>query len=222
MVMASPRKDLINMMPYWLQKEDVSGDWASTLEIFQASYDALLVILDRLKNAFDVDLTDLDTIVDAMLDGLGNPFDVSTLTSSQKRLLVRGLIDLYRKFGTDDAVASVVSIFTALEVTDIIGGVFDGWDLNHDVLGDGIHPIDFNTPTDFIVLYPSRLFQIYSYMLELDAEPTAAEEATIRLLQKIVKPAYMHYLGVHGYAPVPVFMHWELGESELDITSDVH
>jgi phage tail-like protein len=216
------RKNLIDKLPYSFQKEDVTGDYAAWMEILQASIDNAYAILDRFKEFYNVDLTDLEAVVHAMLDNLGNPFDVSGLTLSQKRLLVQGLLELYRKFGTDDAVRDVVQIFTDLVVTDIIPGVFDGWELGVDVLGDGIHPIDFDTPTDFIVLWPSRLFQIYSFMIETDAAPTTAEEETIEKLMKIVKPVYMHYIGVHGWTPTPVFLHWEIGESELDTNTDVH
>jgi hypothetical protein len=209
-------------MPYWLQKEDVSGDYAKWMEILQNSTDTAYDILDRFKEFYNVDMVDVEAIVNAMLDTLGNPFDVGGMTVTKKRLLVRGLVDLYRQFGTDDAVRAVVAIFTDLVVTDIIPGVFDGWELGVDVLGDGIHPILWTDPTDFIYLWPSRLFQIYSFMIETDQAPTAAEEATIEKLMKIVKPAYMHYIGVHGWEPTHIISHWEIGESEIGVSTDVH
>jgi len=220
--MTAPRKDLIRQMPYWLEKEDVTGDYVKWMEVLQASTDNVHAILDRFKNFYDVDSVDVEEIVNAMLDTLGNPFDVGGLTLAQKRLLVRGLVDLYREFGTDAAVVAVVAIFTDLVVTDIIPGIFSGWELGFHVLGDGVHPILWTDPTDFAYLYPSRLFQIYSFMIETDAAPTAAEEATITNLMKIVKPAYMHYLGVHGWEPTHIIFHWEIGESELDVNTDVH
>jgi len=220
--MAGTRKDLIDMMPYWLQKDDGSGDWARWMEILQASMTNAHAILDRMKNAFDVDLCDMEALVNAMLDNLGNPFDVSRLSLTQKRLLVRGLLDLYQTFGTDDAVRSVVSIFTTLTVTSIIRGSFTGWELGVDVIGDGIHPIDFSTPSDFIVLYPSRLFQIYSFAITTDYAPSQAQRDEIARLMDVVKPAHLHYLGVAGWDPTTIYLNWEIGISEIGVTSDVH
>lgn len=221
--MAAPRKDLIDQMPYWLQRDDVTGDWASFMGILQGALDSAYAILERYKLAGDVDRVDVEAIVDALLDGLGNPFDVSGFTSAQKRLLVRGLLALYRKFGTDDAAEDVVAVFTDRVVTDIIRGHVDqGWDLGVDVIGDGVQPVDPEVPTDFIMIDPGESFLIYSFMLDLDAAPTAAEEAQIAELMKVVKPIYMHYLGVHGFEPTPTFFHWEFGESEIGVTSDVH
>lgn len=219
----SDRRALIDKMPYWMQTEDASGDWAKFMSILQGVLDDFYVILDRSKELGNVDKVDVDAVVNAMLDSLACPFDYSALSMTQRRLLVKGLVDLYRKFGTDDAVREVVSIFTNLTVSNIIrGSVENVWELGVQVLGDGINPTSFDVPTDFIVLSPSRLFLIYSFMLELTTAPTVAEQAEIAKLMRIVKPVYEHYLGVHGIAP-PVFVdHVELGMSDLDLTFDLH
>lgn len=222
--MAAPRKDMIDQMSYWLQKEDATGDYEKWMSILQTARDEMHAILDRFKESGNVDLVDVPEIVDAMLDSLGCPFDVNGLTLTQKRLLVRALIGIYRQFGTDDAIKTVVATFTDRTVTDIVspGTVDNVWELGVQVLGDGIHPLTFDVPTDFIVLSPSREFLIYSYMLDLDATPTADEEAAIARLQKIVKPAYMHYLGIRGIAPDPGIQHGELGISQLDLNWILH
>jgi len=216
------RPQLIDWMPYWLRRQDATGDYAKWMSVLQGALDEVYAILDRYHNINDVDTVDLEAIVDLDLADLGNPFDVSRLTLTQKRLLVRALVNIYRAFGTDPAIRVVVATFTNLVVTDIIKGQFSGWILGTHVLGDGIHPISFDLPTSYIYLYPSRLFQIYSFMIDLDAVPTQDQQDVIKALMKIVKPAYMHYIGVHGIAPTPVHLHWELGISELGITSDLH
>lgn len=222
--MAEPRKSLIDQMPYWLQKEDVSGDYGLWMSILQTAREEMHAILDRFKESGNIDLVDVPEIVDATLDFLGNPFDVSGLTLTQKRLLVRALIGIYRQFGTDDSIESVVATFTDRVVTNVVtpGFVDNIWELGIQVLGDGINPATFDIPTDFIVLSPSREFLIYSYMLDLDAAPSQDEEDAIARLQKLVKPAYLHYLGIRGIAPDPGIQHWELGISQLDLNAELH
>jgi hypothetical protein len=217
------RTQMIDMMPYWMQREDASGDWAKTMSILQASLDNAYAILERYKEAGNPDLVDLETVVDAMLVSFGCPFDFSRLTLTQKRLLVRAQVGIFRKLGTDDAVRDVVRIFTDRVVTGIPRGVVENvWELGVEVLGDGIHPLTFDVPTNFIVLSPSRLFLIYSFMVDLDAAPTVAEQEEIAKVLKIIKPVYEHYMGVHGINP-PVFVnHVELGMSDLDLTFDLH
>jgi phage tail-like protein len=216
------RANLIDQMPAWLKDQDSTGDWAKFMSILQDTLDTFYAILDSYKEIGNADLVDSEDIVNAMLDGLGNPFDVSVLSLAQKRLLVRVLIDIFKKLGTDDAIRDVVRIFTDRVVTGIIRGSVTGWEIGFHELGDGINPLTFEEPLMFAVINPSREFLIYSFMLELDAAPTATEEAIIKEVLRVVKPAYMHYLGVFGYAPTPTILHWEVGVSEIGLTSDIH
>lgn len=218
------RLKLIEMMPFANRRDDATGDYTTFLEeVLQPELDNLLADVDRFKFVNDVDRVDVVAVLDAMLSDLGNPFETDGLTPLLKRRLVRLLLGLYRILGTEQAIFDAISIFTQYEVVRIISpSTIDAWDLGVDVLGDGVHPIDPEDPTDFAVLGPSARFMIFSFSIELDLPLVPADEPVIRKLVKVVKPAYMHFMGIVQPATPPVIDHWEIGNSEFATNTDLH
>lgn len=218
------RLRLIEMMPYAFVREDATGDYQRFLdEVLQPELDNLLADVDRFKLVRDPDRVDVEEVLDAMLADVGTPFDIASLTVNQKRRLVRTILALFRIMGTEQAIRDTISIFTQYEVVRIISpSTVDAWDLGVDVLGDGIHPINPEDPSDFAVLGPSARFMIYSFSIELDQPLNPADEPVIRKLVDIVKPCYMHFLGIVQPPPAQTISHWEIGYSELSTNTDLH
>ena len=218
------RLKLIDMMPFANLREDATGDYRTFLdEVLQPELDNLLADVDRFKFVNDVDRVDVEAVLDAMLADLGNPFETDGLDQILKRRLVRMLVGLYRILGTEQAIFDAVSIFTKYEVVQIFSpATARAWVLGRDTLGDGIHPIDPEDPSSYIVLGPSARFMIFSFSIELDQPLLPADEPVIRKLVKVVKPAYMHFLGIVQPIPPRVVEHWELAHSDLDVNTDLH
>lgn len=218
------RLKLIEMMPYANRREDATGDYSTFLEeVLQPELDNLLVDVDRFKFVNDAERVDVEAVLDAMLADLGNPFETDGLTTLLKRRLVRMLLGLYRILGTEQAIFDAVSIFTKYEVVQIYSpATARAWVLDRDVIGDGVHPIDPEDPSGYIVLGPSARFMIFSFSIELDLPLNPDDEPVIRKLVKVVKPAYMHFLGIVQPIPSRIVDHWELAHSDLGVNTDLH
>lgn len=218
------RMRLIEMMPYANVRADATGDYRGLLEdVFQPALGELLVEVDRFKLLDDVDRVDVEAALDAMLYDLGCPFETASLDVNLKRRLIRTLLAFYRLMGTETAIRDVIALLTEYEVVRIISpSVVDAWDLGVDVLGDGVHPINPEDPSDFAVIGPSARFMIFSFSIELDRPLAAADEPVIRKLVRVVKPAYMHFLGIVQPPAPEVVEHWEIGYSEVDVNTNVH
>lgn len=218
------RLKLIEMLPYANRREDATGDYTKFLdEVLQPELDNLLADVDRFKFVNDAERVDVEAVLDAMLADLGNPFETDGLTPLLKRRLILMLLGLYRILGTEQAIYDAVAIFTKYEVVRIISpSTVDAWDLDVDVLGDGVHPINPEDPTDFAVLGPSSRYLIFSFSIELDQILVPADEPVIRRIISVVKPAYAHFLGIVQPITPPVIDHVELGYSLLDDTWLLH
>lgn len=218
------RLKLIDMLPYANRREDATGDYTAFLDdVLQPELDNLLADVDRFKLVNDATRVDVEAVLDAMLADLGNPFETSGLTPLLKRRLVLMLLGLYRILGTEQAIYDAISIFTKYEVVQIFSpATARAWVLGRDTLGDGIHPIDPEHPSSYIVLGPSARFMVFSFSIELDQPLVPADEPVIRKLVKVVKPAYMHFLGIVQPIPPRIVNHWELAHSDLGANTDLH
>jgi len=218
------RLKLIEMLPYANRREDATGDYTKFLdEVLQPELDNLLADVDRFKFVNDAERVDVVAVLDAMLADLGNPFETDGLTPLLKRRLILMLLGLYRILGTEQAIFDVISIFTKYEVIQIHSpSKARAWVLNQDTLGDGVHPIDPEHPSSYIVLGPSARFMIFSFSIELDQTLVPADEPVIRKLTVVVKPAHMHFLGIVQPVPPRTYDHWELRHSALNVNTDLH
>ena len=216
---------LKDMMPYANLRDDATGDYEGFLEdVLQVALDELLGEVDRFNFVNDSDRVDVEQILDAMLEDLGNPFDMVSATANRKRKLIRELVNIYKEMGTAQAIIDIIHLLTSYTVVSITcpSPILRGWELGVHVLGDGIHPIGLFDPSDFIMLWPSTHFQRLTFAIELDADPTPADNAYLTKLVKIVKPCYMHFTGFEQVVPPPAPDHWELGESQIGVDDDLH
>lgn len=167
---------------------------------------------DGFGNQNDPDLA-LPNAVEAMLLDLGCPFPSAfDLPTNQQRALVKALLIAYRQFGTVPSVIDMVLALTGLVVTAVISPAqLDGWFLGISVLGEPGETYD-PAYNDLTVLGQSSS-NAYSFQLQMAVPPTADQEALIRAIVAVLKPAHTHFVGFVSSTPPPSA--WILGESEL-------
>jgi phage tail-like protein len=196
--------NLYRWLPEFNRDEDMSGtrDLLRFTNALQEVIDLQLYDVDRWVEIFDVDGAE-ERYLDAILVGLGNPFPwVEELSETDKRRLIRVLVDMYKQKGTIPGIQNVVRFFLGIEVT-IDEYSAAGWILGVDLLGDTVV-----LGTDVSVL--RYTFDVISASI-LDAD----ERRRIAQIVDLMKPAHTHHARTidpdTGVAPD----HLELGVSLL-------
>lgn len=204
--------DLWGMVPRATREEDNSGtrDLRRWICVLQDCSDQFLLSIDRWVQIFDVDQAP-EAFLDAMLADLGNPFSSFVLTETDKRRLIRVLVEIYKQKGLAKGIKNVARFFLGIEITiEPFAGDTDIWVLGVSELG-----IDTTLGT-------SNNRDLYTFNVISPVNLT--DEERRRLLQIIdyMKPAHTH-LGELEEPEIPeVFDHWELGISELGVNTDLH
>lgn len=71
-------------------------------------------------------------------------------------------------------------------------------------------------------LCPSDQFARYAFDVEVDIPLTATERSQIRAIVDYLKPAHTHFVGLVEPSPPAFIDRWELGSSELGVTTELH
>lgn len=194
--------DLFRMLPLMNRREDTegTGDLRKFILCLQEITDLLLCDVDAFADILDPDLAD-EQYVDAMLADLGNPFNFE-LSLTDKRLLIRILVPLYRQKGTEPGVKNVVRFFLGLEVS-VTSFSSDTLTLGDSELGE-----------DWI-LGPSGSFSLYAFDVEAMQALTTSQRSRLRALVNYMKPAHTHFQNLVEPIIPEVLDHLELGLSEL-------
>jgi phage tail-like protein len=205
-----------DFIPNVNKSEDTSQHLRLTLAIVQEVVNLLLSGIDEWAD-----------IIDAMLVSLGNPFAEFYLTETDKRRLIRVLVDIYKLKGTAVGIIDVIRFFLGIEVEiDIFNG--EGWELGDpstpdlDVLGpvhaglvgDELSAPGVEAPTSPASLGPPRE-GIYTFRIIAPGILTDEERERITSIAEYMKPAHTHLLDVIDDTPPPTIDHLELGLSEL-------
>lgn len=107
--------DLYAMWPRAYREQD-TGDLAGFIAIFQEIVDLILCELDRYhERVLDPDTAD-EVYVDQMLRDLGNPFSIA-LSLTDKRRLLRVLVPLLRRRGTETGIEDAIRTLLGIDVT---------------------------------------------------------------------------------------------------------
>jgi phage tail-like protein len=204
------RFTLLEMLPAMNVAEDV---WPFDLRRFVGSLqeivDWLLCDIDRFDRLFDPD-TAPEEFVDAMLVDLGNPFPFA-LDLRAKRRLVSLLVSIYKAKGTADGIVNTIRLFLGLEVDITYPGWSSGWDLGVSELGVSSY------------LGTSDSATRYSYRIVAPTILTAEQRSIVRQIAEYMQPAHEHLIEIVEPAPPAAIPdHWELGLSELGITTILH
>lgn len=171
------------MVPYKNRIEDASQDLLRFANCIAEVMGLLLTDVDRFPDQFDVDLATDDEIL-WLLYQLGNPFDWEglNLTATQRRKLVRVLVEIYKLKGTDTGIESVV-LFLLGEVVRVVEALEGGWVLGVDELGEGsiaqltcVNPETYNfgaVPIDLDILLDTGL-DTFTFVADDFQNPSAA------------------------------------------------
>lgn len=205
---ATRRFDLWTMLPRHNRRTDATGDLRRFVACLQEVADLLLAEADRYPDVFDLERAP-EEFLDLILRDLGNPFPFD-LDALGKRRLASVLVEMYRQKGTAAGIENAIRFFLGIDIAAVTP--FIGTTL---VLGESELGVDWE-------LGPSDRFARYAFNVEVDVPLTVTERRQIRAIVDYLKPAHTHFVDLVEPMPPPVFDHWELGVSELGLTSDLH
>lgn len=128
---------LWNRVPAKNRGEDTTQDLRRFINCLQEIVDLLLIDVDEFTDLYDPDLCS-DSVIDAMLQDIGNPFDWAELdlTTTQLRKLLRLLVPIYQSKGTKQGIENAVLFLLGEDVT-VVPYLSEGWTLGVDMLGEG-------------------------------------------------------------------------------------
>ena len=205
---AARRFDLWTMLPRHNRRSDATGDLRRFVACLQEVADLLLAEADRYPDVFDLERAPED-FLDLILRDLGDPFPFD-LDGLGKRRLASVLVEMYRQKGTAAGIENAIRFFLGIDITAITA--FTGTTL---VLGESELGVDWE-------LGPSDRFARYAFNVEVDEPLADTERRQIRAIVDYLKPAHTHFVDLVEPGIPPVFDHWELGVSELGLTTDLH
>ena len=205
---AARRFDLWTMLPRHNRRSDATGDLRRFVACLQEVADLLLAEADRYPDVFDLERAPED-FLDLILRDLGDPFPFD-LDGLGKRRLASVLVEMYRQKGTAAGIENAIRFFLGIDITAITP--FTGTTL---ILGESELGVDWE-------LGPSDRFARYAFNVEVDEPLADTERRQIRAIVDYLKPAHTHFVDLVEPGIPPVFDHWELGISELGLTTDLH
>jgi phage tail-like protein len=200
--------DLWGMLPKWNRRLDSSGDLARFISCLQEITDYLLVGIDAFTDIFDLERAP-ESYLDLILQDLGNPFPFE-LDELDKRRLASVLVDLYRLKGTALGIRIAIRFFLGIEVEDITA--YNGERL---ILGESELGVDW-------VAGPSDRFSQYAFEVRVGRELSDEERERITTIVRYLLPVGAHFMRVVGPIDPPVWDHWELGISDLGLSTELH
>jgi len=205
---AARRFDLWTMLPRHNRRTDATGDLHRFIACLQEVADLLLAEADRYPDIFDLERAP-EPFLDLILRDLGNPFPFD-LDVLGKRRLASVLVEMYRQKGTAVGIENAIRFFLGIDITAITA--LTGTTL---ILGESELGIDWE-------LGPSDRFARYAFNVEVDEPLTETQRGQIRAIVDYLKPAHTHFVDLIEPGIPPVFEHWELGISELGVTTELH
>ncbi len=208
LVPATREFNYIDFFPKVLVGLDSTGDLQKWASIIQDCLDSFLAEMDLFTETMDIDKAP-SKFLDMLLYDLGNPFNFD-LSDLDKRRLARLLVSIYKQKGTEPGVQNMVRFFLGIELVDIVEHLEDCWSLGEAELG-------FDT-----ILCAGSGFDRFSFDIIVDRTLTQFEKDSIRTIVDYMKPAHTHFVNLIEPAS-PLFVnHWELGLSDLGVTTVLH
>lgn len=204
----SRRFDLWSMMPKHNRRSDTTGDLRRFLACLQETTDLLLAEVDRFPDLFDLERAP-EPFLDVILADLGSPFPFD-LDALGKRRLASVLVEMYRQKGTAAGIRNAVRFFLGIEIQAITA--FTGTTL---ILGESELGVDWE-------LGPSDRFARYAFDVSVSIGLTDRQRRQLRAIVNYMRPAHTHFVDLREPTPPPSFDHWELGVSELGLSTLLH
>ncbi|MCC6647894.1 MAG: phage tail protein, partial [Polyangiaceae bacterium] len=162
----------------------------------------------RFPDVFDLERAP-EGFLDVILRDLGDPFPFE-LDTLGKRRLASVLVEMYRQKGTAVGVKNAVRFFLGVDIDAITPLAAAAM-----VLGES--ELDLNWE-----LGPSDRFARYAFDLKVGRVLAAKERRQLRAIVDYLKPAHTHFVNLVEPLPPPSFDDWELGESLVGVSTDLH
>lgn len=202
------RFDLWSMLPKHNRRSDLTGDLASFIACIQEVTDLLLAEVDRFPDIFDLERAP-PPFMALVLRDLGNPFPFELDELGQRRLAAV-LVEMYRQKGTAVGIRNAVRFFLGIDIAAITGLAETAL-----VLGESRLDVDWE-------LGPSASFARYAFSVTVSRVLSFVERRQLRSIVDYLKPAHTHFVDLIEPLPPIVPDHWEVGISELGLTTVLH
>jgi phage tail-like protein len=196
------------MLPQHNRRSDTTGDLARFIACIQEVTDLLLAEVDRFSDIFDIERAP-EGFLDLILQDLGNPFSFD-LDTQDKRRLASVLSEMYRQTGTAIGIRNAIRFFLGIEVEAITGLAATALILGESELG-----VDWE-------LGASDRFARYAFDVKVGQVLTPRVRKQLRMIVDYLRPAHTHFVNLLEPTAAIVPNHWELGVSEIEISSDLH
>jgi phage tail-like protein len=195
--------DLIGFLPEFNRIDlDGIGDLRRFVGCIQEVTDTILCQIDKFVEYIDPDRAP-DDVLDLMLYDLSNPFAFE-LGTTDKRKLVKTLVEIFRGKGTAPGIIDAARFFTNIEITiDVLNDDDDGWVLGWSELG--INSL-LGTGTQAL---------LYTFDIISPVTLTETERTRICDIAEYMKPAHTHKRALVEPIDIGPVDPMELGLSEL-------
>jgi phage tail-like protein len=114
--------DLWKFIPAKNKREDLTKDLERFIRCLDEIVQLQLVQIDHFTDLFDPDICS-DQVIDDMLLDMGNPFDWAELelTATQRRKLLRLLIEIYKSKGTAIGIENTILLLLGIDILGTVG-----------------------------------------------------------------------------------------------------
>ena len=162
------------------RQRDTQGDLERMVSIWQDTLDLLLYDIDSFEHLWDVDRAN-ESVLDAMLADLGNPFQVLDLEVDKKRKLIDVLSSIYMELGSADSIIDLARFFLGLTVT-VVPYMEYAWIV-------GVSEVGVDTYAGPAVTLPERFW----FWVNTDRALTATERTRLNIIVRRCKGAQEHF-----------------------------
>lgn len=198
---------------------DTHGALERLLDVFQDVVNMRLYDIDRFETLWDVDTAPI-SFIRAMLQDLGNPFDID-VSDIKLRRLVTQLAPSYAQKGTESAIVNLARFFLGLTVSVYAhNDNTERWILE-DVSVTDVEGYDGGLGIDSVLGPEDGSAALYTFVVYSGIVLTTEQRRQLSAIIEEVKCAHEHYI-ITDPSDAPEYDPWEIGLSYLGDDTYLH